>query len=545
MLRSLDRYFWLIVSACMLCMTALQIGSMMQESSIFDEGIHLTSGYRYLRTGHFLLNPEHPPFQNVLNAAPVLLLNPPLPTDEKVSQDQLGYLTELLYRGPIHVDKLLFAARLSSVALSALLILVVAWATRRFFGAPAAILAATLCSLDPNIIAHGRYVTTDISCTVFYLLTGTLWISYLRNPTKSTCAFAGLSLGLALVSKFSMVVLVPLLPILLIVHAMVTLVPFATLERRILAIVFVYITAVGVIAIVYLPDTMASLNTAIYDQIPAPVIPFFRYIAGIGVPLLHQKTGHASYLLGTLSSSGWWYYFPFVFAVKSPVGLLLLFSLAIWGAIRRLPRMIQERMEASTFVLMLLPALVYFSIVLISNINIGIRHILPIFPYLYVVCSAVLARVLPEKKFLATAGLLIALQATESLAIYPDYLAFFNFASGGPKAGPGYLLDSNLDWGQDLKKLKTYIDTNKPQTLCLDYFGFSDPKYYGVQSVELPKSWEKDKIKKMDCIAAISVTVLKGLYREPGSYDWLGDAKPFGMVGKSIYLYDFRMTKQR
>jgi|GEM_PF-1780259 len=168
-LNALERRFWLPVFAFVGVMITLQVGLMAQESSNFDERTYLAAGYRYLRSRHFLLNPEHPPLQDLLNAAPLMLMSPPLPINEKPGDDIIGNLVERLYRGPIQVDRLLIAARYSLMAITALLIMAVAWLPWRFFGAPAGLLAASLSSLDPNIIAQA-----GISPLIFRALCFTL-----------------------------------------------------------------------------------------------------------------------------------------------------------------------------------------------------------------------------------------------------------------------------------------------------------------------------------------------------------------------------------
>ena len=136
------------------------------------------------------------------------------------------------------------------------------------------------------------------------------------------------------------------------------------------------------------------------------------------------------------------------------------------------------------------------------------------------------------------AGLLVF----ESALAYPDYLAFFNIPAGGSEAGPEYLADSNSDWGQDLKKLKTYMEANGIAEVCFSYFGASDPEYYGIQRRHLPISSEKEAIRELDCVAAVSATHLVGLYTEPGNYSWLRRREPDARIGYTIYVYDLRKT---
>jgi hypothetical protein len=133
--------------------------------------------------------------------------------------------------------------------------------------------------------------------------------------------------------------------------------------------------------------------------------------------------------------------------------------------------------------------------------------------------------------------------AVESLAIYPHYLAFFNAAVGGPKAGPRYLLDSNIDWGQDLKKLKAYMVAHDIPRVCMLYFGNALFYYYGVDTDPLPLTAELEQRRNLNCVAAASVTPLYGLHSTPEAHRWLREMEPLARIGYSIYLYDLRQPR--
>jgi len=372
-----------------------------------------------------------------------------------------------------------------------------------------------------------------------------LWLNYLKDPSKGRAVCVAVALGLALTSKFSMVILITLLPLMLLVHGMLNRLPIVVTERKLGVLLLAYLVALGVIAMVYGPDTWGLVVDGEAADVPRAILPWYRFIEGLRVPIFHQRRGHTAFLLGELSNSGRWYYFPVVFAVKSSTASLVLFGSALFFAVQQFTHWRRNREAISLWILLVLPVAVYFSMALISNINIGIRHILPIYPYLYLVCAAVLANALSNRTFWLSASLLIAFGAGETIAAYPGYVAFFNIPSGGMHAGPGYLRDSNLDWGQDLKKLKAYVDTQKPSSLCLDYFGFAEPKYYGIEAVHLPITSETKAREEVDCIGAISMTLQADVDRARGDYAWLRKKTPMGVVGSSIYLYDLRKPKAR
>ena len=529
-------------------MLGLQVDSARRESATFDEAVHLAAGYRYWRTGSFKLNTEHPPLQKLLSAAPLLLERPPLPADEKLLIDQSEYARVFLYEGPMDADRMLLLGRLPTMLLTVLLAVSAAWAGRLYFGAPSAIIAVWLCALDPNLIAHGRYVTNDAASALLYFLTAALWLNYLRAPTWRRALWASLALGLALSAKFSMLLLPPVLLSMLAAQWLLRWHSRRAAGRGLAALIIVCVLAAGVLLASYGPESWRTIRgrkiAVDAETIHGVVLPPHTYLTGLRTLIEHNSAGHPSFLLGEISDTGWWYYFPVVFAVKSTTALLLMLLMAGGVALWRLPRLFGDPAGAFPWVALLLPPAAYFGVTLTSHINLGARHLLPVYPFLYLLCAAALWRVLTARSFWIAALTMGALQAGETLSAHPDYLGFFNAPAGGAKAGPKYLLDSNLDWGQDLKKLKVYIDRNRPGKVCLDYFGSAEPKYYGIQYEYLPRTWDKVELERMDCVGAISVTLLHDLYIRPGSYEWLRRRAPIGVVGSSIYLYDLRKPKQ-
>lgn len=548
MLSFLEKHFRLMAAVPICLMAILQVASLQQESQTFDEGVHLAAGYRYWNTGDFSLNVEHPPLQKLLSAAPLFLLRPPLPTDEKLLIDQSEYARAFLFKGPVPGDRLLFYGRLPTVLLSALLLVSVAWATRRYFGAPAALGAVWLCALDPNLIAHGRYVTTDMVSALLFFLTVVLWVNYWTSPTRGGAVCASLAGALALGAKFSMLLLFPLVPVLLLLHGVLQRPGWPVLRRSVAVLAGAAVVAILVVAGLYAPESWRVLNdrpiNVAAETIGSFTFPPSTYITGLRTLMDHNREGHTAFLLGQVSDQGWWYYFPVVFAVKSTIAVLLITLMLAGIGVWKLPALFRAPAAGYVWVALAVAPLAYFAVTLNSRINLGVRHLLPVYPFLYVLGMAALAALLPRSRFLVLGGLLIGVQLAESAIVYPDYLGFFNIAAGGSSAGPRYLLDSNIDWGQDLKKLKQYMESQSGP-VCLEYFGSVEPKYYGVQFEYLPKTWDKDERERLDCIGVISQTLLRDLYVRPGSYEWLRQRPQLGRVGSSLVLFDLRKAAKR
>ncbi|MDX2178809.1 MAG: glycosyltransferase family 39 protein [Bryobacteraceae bacterium] len=511
-----ERWFWIALLALLAAGAAIQISTMLGETQTFDEGFHLAAGYSYWSQGDYRMNPEHPPLGKMLCALPLLWLKPAIPVRTKAwhDRDQWAFSDAFLYENRVPVDTMLNAARMVSVAITAALGLAVAWWTRRRFGAAAGLLAQGFTTFDPNLLAHGRYVTTDVIVSLFFFLTVACWIEYLDHGGHWAIA-AGLSLGAALASKYSALILLPVLLGL-------------TLLRRRDGWWRGFAMTLGLAAIVvagtYGRETWRIVTGS--GEIPS-------YWAGLKIVTEHNAIGHITYLLGERSQYGWWQYFPVAFAVKSPAAVLLGLASLAWAAIR------WRREIPFAAWAVLLAAAFYFAVAMTGRLNLGLRHILPVYPLLYVFGSEVATRV---RRGTVVAAALLALTAAESLARYPHYLAFFNVFAGGPSRGPEYLVDSNLDWGQDVKKLKAYLDAQGNPPLCIDYFGTAKLRYYGVQEGYLPRT-DPTEIAKMDCLAAISVTLQKGLYIDPTWYRYLDSHQTVAKVGWSIYVYDFRKRK--
>jgi glycosyltransferase involved in cell wall biosynthesis len=511
--------FWLAVIALLAAMSTAQISSMRDETQTWDEGIHIAAGYSYWKTGDFRLNTDHPPLAKLLAALPLLPLGLKLPLDHPAwaAADQITFGLLFLYRNVVPGDAILFRVRLITVLVTLLLGLALALWVRREYGPAAAVFALFLFAFDPNFIAHGRYVTNDVLVTLLVFVSVLAWLRYLDSKRRIDLVVAGICVGLALVSKFSALFLLPLLAVL------------GTIEmgrpvgknalRLAGALSLIVVISLAIIAAVYGPATFHG--------------GMHPYLAGVRRLWLHQPPAHGAYLLGHTSDQGWWYYYPVVAAVKTPLAILLLAVLCLIPAIRW-----GGRRRAA----LILPPALYFAACLSSRIDLGIRYLLPVFPFLY----ALLAGIVFHEKFRRWRVPVVALAAGlllfESVRAYPEYLAFFNTASGGPENGLRYLADSNIDWGQDVAKLKRYLDTTtRPgETICLCFFGNSPLTDYGIRYRPVPDTDEVARSGKPDCLAVVSATPLVGAYLGERAYAWLRAMKPTARIGYSMYVYDLR-----
>jgi hypothetical protein len=551
-----ERRFWGVVAAIILVSGTIEALSALGETQSWDEGIHLSAGYAYLTRSDFRWNQEHPPLAKLLSALPLLLFHPKLPLNaecwRKLDETQMGI--DFLYHNHTSADSLLFAGRAMTMLLSLIFLAATAWLIRRRFGPAAAILTVSLCAFDPNLIAHARYVTTDFPVTVFYFAAALLWMEYLLSARLRDLVLAALAFALALVTKFSALLLLPAMAILYGIRWWQRPSDFPGRRAAAAGAALAGITLVTA-AVVYWPETLRCWRTAV-PPLAATVnrgnligealyragrwfhLPAHAFLVGLGKVAQHNQGGHASYLLGMRSETGWWYYFPIVFAVKSTVAVLAATLVLLAAGLTALRQRVRE--VPFVWLGLLIPPTVYFLFSMTSAINIGMRHILPVYPFLYL-ATAILLTQADRARWAAYAAIsLAALQIAECASIFPDYLAFFNAISGGPGNGPHYLVDSNIDWGQDVKKLRQWLRKHGTDTARVWYFGNAQMDYYGIRADAFPDPLDEKGWNAIDGYAVSSVTVLEGVYVPLNQVAPLRFREPIAKVGWSLYVYDFR-----
>jgi hypothetical protein len=251
---------------------------------------------------------------------------------------------------------------------------------------------------------------------------------------------------------------------------------------------------------------------------------------------LASAAGLPGFLAGQYGT-GWWYYFPVALLIKTPISMLLLAVAGSWALLRR-----RDIISAA---FLLLPALVILGAAMTSPINIGIRHVLGVFPFMILVGSAIVRRLFDAGVAgrAAVAGACLA-AVVEFTTVYPHTLTFFNALVGGPRNGSRYLADSNVDWGQDLKLLKRWMDASGIEHVNIAYFGTADPAYYGIKCTRLPGAglFDQDKVARPELpgYVAISETVLSGVYLPPRwrlHYRPLAGVRPVARIGNSMRVY--------
>jgi 4-amino-4-deoxy-L-arabinose transferase-like glycosyltransferase len=520
------RRFWTLVLLITAAAGYLELSSAMMETQTFDEGMHIAAGYSYLTRGDYRWNREHPPLVKLVSALPLLRLSLDLPLNSNSwrNSDLNEVGVQFLYHNRSPADDILFASRGANIALSLVFLIALAWWTYGRLNPWPALLAVWLCAFDPNLIAHARYVTTDFPLMVFFFFASVFWAEYLAEGRRRDLVLAAVAFAAAMLTKFSGVLLIPVFTILYAVRWFRHREAFP-IRRALLAAAVVCGITFAAVCLAYWPETLRSLR----GEIPPGDHAFF---AGLRTVISHNRLGHPSYLLGMRSNTGWWFYFPVVWAVKSTVAALLAAAVVLIG--------LTVGRGGSPALQFVVPPLVYFAISMTSGIDIGVRHILPVYPFLYVAAAAFLSRV-PWKRAARYAMLVLAgLQIAECASISPHYLAFFNTLAGGPGKGPQYLVDSNIDWGQDIKKLARWLEAHGTNRAWIADFGSTPLSYYGIKPEFFPAPSDQKGWDAIDGFAAAEVTRLYGPYDPPEAFARLRAREPIAKIGWSIYVYDLR-----
>ena len=556
------RWFWVIAGVLLSILAALQITAAIGESPTFDESLHLASGYAYIKAGDYRFGPEQPPLAKILFAAPLLVLGaaPPslgpsttaltLGTGPLPQEFGVGY--DFLYHNAVGPDALLLAGRGVAICLTLAFGILLTWWTRRRFGPAAALAALALFCLDPNVIAHGHYITTDLPLAFAFFASCITWAEYLASGRGIHLVLAAASFGAAQVTKFSALLLIPSLALLYAIRWRQAPSDF-TLRRAVRDSALLLAAWSAAVAISYGPETIrlfshatprltaqvdrgSLFGRALYHAGARLDLPEHAYPVGLSQLTGHDHAGHPTYLLGKHSVLGWWYFFPVILAVKSTMAVLAALLLALGVAAIAAARSFGRGKKREPFLWAVsLPPLIYFAVSMTSHINLGVRHILLVYPFIHVAAAGVLARVPRKRIAVSLMAAIVLLQAAECASIFPYYTAFFNALSGGPGNAPHYVLDSSLDWGQDAKRLAAYLHERGASDASIEYVGTADLHHYGLDSKPLPHDAVQPE---PHGYAAASVTALYGAYQPESWLAWLRKKTPVARIGYSIYVYD-------
>lgn len=644
----------LIVTFLLLGHYVLAATSLLRENPTVDEVNHLPAGVSYWQTGSFRLYHHNPPLIKMIAALPILpevasfrqvFAQAPIWQQDTIPQAPFGTAFSRLYAR--RYFEIFAISRLVMPLFSVLGGMLVFLWSRQLFGERGAILSLALWCLCPNILAHGRLITSDTGAAVLGALATYHFWRYLGSPTWIRAIVAGLLLGIAQLSKFSMLLLYLLWPVIWLAY---TAPKFRKADaKQLLTNGFLHGTAIVALSILTInlgygfegtgkpigsfrfaskgfltkpgqspgrsPNQLIDMarnyrvnrfKDTWIGMIPAPLPK--HYLLGFdeqkleadGIPLMWSDKrvkdpdivqGYTVYLDGELRRTGWRSYYVRCWLYKTPEGTIVLLAATVIAFFATSKARASWGDEA---VLAIVPLAFFGAMTFLTDINIGLRYVLPVFPYLFIFIGRLgkLAdSLIPSRRRIAWSliGLSGCLTAVSTLSVYPHYLAYFNTVSGGPDREPPRLIDSNLDWGQDLIGLRDWLKAHPGEgPVGLIYFGQIAPQVFDDrgegfrwflpppvptrflpmtdQTTDIPKA---ARLLNLDGptdrvtpgLYAVSATIREGVSwrvydpskrvaggvggtwnARDGAYDYFRGVKPFARIGHSILL--FRLSPQ-
>ena len=477
----------------------------------------------------------HPPLVKEICALPLLFMDLRLPVGKETIREKgrdIRYQWKFGedFFSTVDVERVLFWSRIPAVLLSfALAILILRWSTE-LWGTAGGVLSLFCYVFDPTIVAHAQLVTTDVGCALF----GALFIywlrGFLRAPSACLAIRTGLGLGLALAAKFSAVVLLPVALLLVVIYGWTSHETdpdraSGTLPNRIPG---------GAPAFILMVVVAAAFLWATYMFTSDPLF----YWHGMSSLYGDKYPRYSYFFLGEFGKSTWPSYFLVAWLIKTPISIILLVctgvALFAYG-----PRRTWIDEAA-----LILPPVALFAASTAFAHPIGVRYLIPCFPFVYVFVGRIGMRVAVMKRtvFLPLA-LLAAWQVGEFISIWPDHLSYFNEIAGGWRGGIAWVDDSNVDWGQGFIELRDYLSHHPRQDarLCNVVTPFNASHYdLGVTLISsddalappAPGAW----ILSSHCVARIRAR-LNSVYGDRPE-NWIVHTEPTTIIGHVYYVYD-------
>lgn len=490
----------ILCAAILLAMAFVLVTITARKSITADEIVLIPAAYYHLVTNDVQLIPQHPPLCKLLAGFPLLFLQPDeatRPSDgSAMTKDDLEwfYVSRFWQDNHSRFEAISFWARMPMIALTLALGLLTFVFAKDLFGGRAAFLAVALFALEPTVLAHGRVVQTDIPAAFGFLLTIFAFYRYLRAPSWKRACGLGLAAGVAMLAKYSMVFLGPLL-----------LVAFIFLfvrwrQQRTSVILQAFLAAAALILVInagyffYHRELTDTDSVWIQTFFPSPkgvvwasvrALQVFLptdFVMGVYWQLNHGRNGHPAGLLGMYSDHGWWYYFPVAFALKTTLPFLIL-SLGsliwgIWSVVRGQQRWL---------LLLLVSFAIYTALMMVTPINIGVRYYLPAYLFLIILSGGLLETLFRRRTSrrvrlisTATGALLLSAMVVETGRAYPNYMPYLNQLAAA-KPHWWYLSDSNVEWGDDVRELALYLRSRgETRVRAVLLGGFATLGFYGV-----------------------------------------------------------------
>ena len=525
------RWVALFMGAVAIARVALTIPVFNQT---IDEPYHIGAAAVLTQRGKHLLGVQHPPLGRLPAGVALAALGARVPYDDasrNVGKEDEAYAvgTAALFHAGVGYWKVLTATRAAMLLFPALALFYLYRLARMLTNGLVAMLGVAFFSLDPVLLGNGMWVTTDVPACAGYLIGIYHGLRWLERPTVKSATFAGLAYAVALGLKFSTLIIPGVLLLILVARpGRARLIPIASWIGQ--ALVYATVAFAALWAIYFFDVGRMRESTVLGDapqwqRVPTWVketpVPMPSCWLGVMRLIGHNQQGHSGTFLGQFSQFGWWYFFPFIILMKTPLGFVaaLLSALVVW--------LTRAQRTAWPVAPILLPAGAFLGVAMIGNLSLGVRHVLPILPFLYLFAVWQLVRI----RLVPALLVMMCVAAVETAVIHPDYLAFFNVASGGPARAERITLDSDLDWGQDVYRLAQYL--RSPEVAGREY------------TLRLSGRRQEPLVAALGLDPAKLTAPPRGLYAVNKRYRlmeadhaWLDPRKHVKRIGYSIDVYD-------
>jgi len=561
------RYEFVLIAILLLSFLVGSIFYAHTNSITSDEKPHIMAGYLSLKYNDYRFNIEHPPFIKQIAAIPLLFMDLKYPFDiykkAALPTDLTSIERPFLYGIGNNLDKILFYTRLPNILIGLLLGIFIYLYSKELNGILGGLISLSLFVFSPNFLAHTPLVTTDVGISCFYLITIYFFMHYMKTKRVSDLILTGLFLGISLISKYSGLILVGVIYLLgllalffsdlpefhikrrhfiFIIPLVILVISYKYSLRMIAPAFFIYLSAyiffkrpniskkIQILGKTLLTIFVLGFVVVVLDYTDFKWFPFHSstkaYFKGFAYFSGHAREGHGAYLLGRYSPVGWWYYFPLAMLFKTPIASLIIITLGMVGLF------IKKENIYNKLLVLIPPATYLFIACFINKVNIGIRHILPVYPFLYVIGGYCLSSDFFKNnrlyRYVFIPAFLFSV-AISSLTSYPRHLSYFNIAAGGYENGYKLLGDSNIAWGQDWNRLRRYIKDKGIGSVILSGAP-GDNGYYGI-SYRMVTEREK-MIPRVGCYV-VDVSALQNK-----KIIWADYIEPSDRVGGSLLVYN-------
>lgn len=481
-------------------------------NNMYDEPAHLAAGMEWLSRGTYTYEPQHPPLSRVAAA-----IGPYLAGERGTGYPHMYTEGRIILGSGEHYQRILTRARLGMLPFFLILVLTTWYWARRVADERTAALAVLFVSANPNVLAHAGVAGTDIGPAALMPAALLAWTMWLEQPTTKRSVMLGVLVALCGLSKFNAVAY--LLP----AAIAVALISVLKARRDLLwtgGLKLARPLSVAVLVASFVTWAMYRFSIGPVGRLTLPAPELF---AGLAAFSRHGAGGHPAYLFGQVRLGGWWYYDLIVVLVKTPLPLLLLGGLGARLAIG------SRRIESIALVCGIAAVLL---VATLTPVDIGVRLLLAIYPLLAVLCAIAFVWAWERARNISTrfaVGALLAWTVLEPATTHPDYIAYFNQLAGPEPEH--VLVDSNLDWGQDLYRLRDVARELRMDSLRVHYFGSAEFSAVGLQRARRLRPNERTT----GWVAA-SETFYAGVWADSALH-WLHAFQPVARVGRSIRLY--------